>query len=96
MTDPNFIFRSGKHKDKSYLWVEENDPSYITWILENRPEMLGKKTKPKVVVTKLEDYKSVLQPNQNFLNEGPDPLSVPYLKKIAEAKSIKSFFDLDL
>ena len=101
MTDPNFKFRFGKHAGKTYAWVEENDPSYIDWAKKNAPNMLKEpqpKAAPKTTVVKIEKLQG-LQPNTNFYNEGPDPISIPYLKKMAKEKAnsgeTKSFFDLD-
>lgn len=104
MTDPNFKFRFGKHAGKTYAWVEENDPSYIDWAKNNAPNLLkapaAPKVPPKTKIVPLEEKLQGLQPNTNFYNEGPDPISLPYLKKMSEQKSdsneIKSFFDLDI
>jgi len=100
MTDPNFVFKAGKHVGKTYAWVEEHHPTYIDWCLKDAPALLGIKPKPKPSVTPLEDKLVGLQPNYNFYNEGPDPISLPYLKKMAEQKAnsgeTKSFFDLDI
>lgn len=103
MIEPSFKFKFGKHAGKSYAWVEENDPSYIDWAKKNAPNLLkasAPKAAPKTTVVPLEDKISGLQPNYNFYNEGPDPISLPYLRKMAEQKAnsgeTKSFFDLDI
>jgi hypothetical protein len=102
MTDPNFVFKFGKHVGKTYAWVEEHHPTYIDWVKKEAPHMLKAKAaaKPKTTVTQLDDNPKSLQPNLNFYNEGPDPMSLPYLRKMAEQKAnsgeTKSFFDLDI
>jgi hypothetical protein len=81
-----FVFRSGKHAGKTIAWVKENFPSYLVWVQENQPNMLkGSEDKPKVEVkaVAVEVTKSMV-PNLNFWNEGPDPISIPYLNKIKE------------
>jgi len=83
--DSNITLRSGKYAGKTVKWLEENDRGYLNWVKENRPEMLkAVKPKPapqpKVTTTKTE-IKSAIQPNKNFYNEGPDKISLPYLKK---------------
>ena len=84
----NFIFRSGKHAGKTIAWVRENHPSYLSWVQENQPNMLkGSEDKPKpkveVKAVAVEVTKSMV-PNLNFWNEGPDPISIPYLNKMKE------------
>ena len=80
----NFKFRSGKYSGKTYGWVEENDPLYLEWISENRPEMLkeikAKETKKEVKVKDLkEDVLPSIRANENFDAEPPSPLSIPYM-----------------
>lgn len=79
--DNNFIFRGGKHAGKTYGLVYKIDPGYILWCEENAPGMLKGKNKPKTVVPAaprrepLEDseiVKGAIQPNLNFLDEGPN------------------------
>lgn len=104
--DSKFVLRSGKHAGKTVGWLQDNEPSYLVWIEENRPEMLREKSaaKPKAApkpnITQLDENSKSLQPNYNFYNEGPDPMSLPYLRKMAEQKAnsgeTKSFFDLDI
>ena len=77
----DFIFRSGKHKGRTYRWVEENYPRYIDWVMMERPEMLQEKSqyrrKANVVVPDYlqddeeeETFKwKPLTPNYNFDNE---------------------------
>lgn len=87
MTDPNFIFKFGKHSGRTYAWVEENDPTYIDWARKNAPRLLEQpkpKTEPKTNIVMIEDKPNGLQPNHNFYNEGPDPISTPYLEKISK------------
>lgn len=86
--DSSTILRTGKHAGKTIGWVEENDRGYLLWVKENRPEML-KAVKPKpapqpkvTIIT--DEHKSAIQPNKNFYNEGPDKISLPYLKKTEE------------
>lgn len=73
----NLKFRTGKYAGKSYEWVNENDPGYINWVLENRPEMMRSKQKPKTVTPSYlkdvgEDEEDTVQrlkplkPNYNF------------------------------
>jgi len=67
------IFRSGKHKGKTLSWVTENDPSYIVWIEENRPEMLKSTTKEvKAETTDTEFRYKPLKPNYDFDKQKPD------------------------
>lgn len=101
--DKNFIFKFGKHVGKTYAWVEENHPSYIVWAKENAPNLLKtpkSKAEPKPEVKKeitlIDDKPSSMVPNTNFYNEGPDPISIPYLKKMEEEKNKKNDLDLDL
>ena len=89
MIDPNFTFKFGKHSGRTYAWVEENDPTYIDWARKNAPKLLeapkrkiGQETK----VINMEDKPNGLQPNMNFDKEGPDPISIPYLEKMAKEK----------
>jgi hypothetical protein len=84
----NITLRSGQYAGKTVEWLEENDRGYLAWIKENRPEML-KEIKPKAsvqpkVTIMSDEPKSPIQPNKNFYNEGPDKLSLPYLKKSKE------------
>jgi hypothetical protein len=77
----SLIFRSGKHEGKSIELVKKIDPGYIEWVKENRPEMLEEykpkvkkqESKEKVQPPEDEEVKpKSLQPNLNFLNEGPN------------------------
>lgn len=87
--DDNFVFKFGKHAGKTYGWVRENAPSYLAWVKENAPNML-KVPKPKepkpIVVPKTIDLSDnsikAMVPNLNFWNEGPDKISLPYLKRM--------------
>ncbi len=62
------IFRSGKYKGKTLSWVQDNDPSYIVWIEENRPEMLkGPKVKEPTNESVDSEYRyKPLKPNYDF------------------------------
>jgi len=83
----DFQFRSGKYKGKTYEWVVDNDPLYIEWVSENRPEMLKEikinksDTKEKSVkVTNFKEEKiSAIRVNENFDNEPPSAISIPYM-----------------
>jgi len=84
-----FILRSGKFSGKTIEFVQTQEPSYLNWIKENRPEMLkGSEVVPKQVVKKEIKFrdgpiKSIV-PNLNFDNEGPADISKAYLKKMDE------------
>ena len=95
--DLTYKFKSGKYVGKTVAWVLEHEPTYIDWVKRERPQMLKIK---ETTVKKLEDTLKGIAPNYNFYNEGPDPISMPYLKKMAEQKAAsgetKSFFDLDI
>jgi hypothetical protein len=85
----NFVLRSGKHSGKTIAWVKENYPSYLSWVKENQPNMLkGSEDKPKAEVEKELKFRdkpvTSLEPNMDFWNEGPDPMSLPYLQKMQE------------
>lgn len=90
--DDNFVFRGGKHNGKTYGWVRLNEPSYITWCKEKAPFMLKTKAEPKPQPEIKKEIKfsdgpiASIQPNLNFWNEGPEDISLPYLKKMEEAK----------
>lgn len=78
--DYEFVFKKGKYKGKTVDWVEDNDPSYIVWIEECKPELLEdddnfsvnsdlsyeeKYPEPE------EDFiETAIKPNLNFDNEG--------------------------
>lgn len=77
------IFRSGKHAGKSLKEVQEVDPYYITWVKENRPEMLKERkikeaAEPKPAGPRIEPkdddevIKSSMQPNLSFLEQKGD------------------------
>ena len=63
-----FTFRTGKHKGKTLDWVEDNDPSYIVWVEENRPEMLKEPKKKEDKPDPNFRFKP-LTPNLDFDNE---------------------------
>lgn len=70
----DFIFRTGKHIGETYEHVEQNDPGYITWAEENRPELLKESRAKKISKPKTESELpmsklSALTPNLNFFNE---------------------------
>lgn len=92
--NPNFVLRTGKHAGKTISWVQDNDAGYLAWMRRDRPEMLkGSEDKPKVEpkAVAVEAVQSSMVPNLNFWNEGPDPMSIPYLKKMEEAKKNLDF-----
>ncbi len=89
--DKNFVLRSGKYTGKTLEWLETNQKSYLTWIKENRPEML--KDAKKAPVAKVEVKKELkfrdklieaIRPNDEFDNEGPADISKPYLNRNQE------------
>lgn len=83
--DGNFILRTGKHAGKTIEWLRDNEPMYLVWIEENRPEMLKEvKAKPVVKMNKMESNPNTMVPNMNFWNEGPDLQSVIYKNKQKE------------
>jgi len=65
------ILRSGKYKGKSKDWVEDNDPSYLIWVEEFRPEMLkDRKYNTTSDSEVIPNYRpKPLTPNMNFDNE---------------------------
>lgn len=78
----DFIWRSGKFKGKTYAWVSTYQPWYINWVLENRPEMLVERNKPKPKQCSGEDDEDeesisehqwkkskLIQPNLDFFKE---------------------------
>lgn len=84
-----FVLRSGKHAGKTIGWLLNNQPSYLAWVQENRPEMLkgsDKKEEPKSLPkkeVKLRDEPiKTITPNMNFFNEGPADICKPYLEKM--------------
>lgn len=87
--DKNFVLKGGKYNGKTYGWVLQNFPSYISWCKENAPNMLKERPVPvpnietKEIKFRDEPIKSLV-PNLNFWNEGPHELSIPYLIKIKE------------
>lgn len=85
----DFKLRSGKFAGKTLEWLQNNESSYLSWVKENRPEMLKGADKPtpvapisqKSVIVK---SNKTMSPNDNFFNEGPHEISKPYLKKMEE------------
>jgi len=56
--NPNFKFRSGKYAGWTIQEVFENNPGYLNWIYENKPQMLNGaeiKTAPKPKPEESED-----------------------------------------
>lgn len=56
--NPNFKFRSGKYAGWTIQEVFENNPGYLNWIYENKPQMLNGaeiKTAPKPKAEEPED-----------------------------------------
>jgi hypothetical protein len=83
--DDNFTFTGGKYNGKTYAWVMETNPQYISWCRENAPNMLKerKPPEPKKEITELKFRDTTIPsmvPNMNFDNEGPDKYSHEYLK----------------
>jgi len=81
-----FVLRSGKHAGKTIGWLLNNQPSYLAWVQENRPEMLkgsDKKEEPKPLPKKEVNFRDepikTITPNMNFFNEGPADICKPYL-----------------
>lgn len=81
MVSDSFKFRSGQYAGKSVGLVKKINPSYITWVLENKPEMLEEKPVPSEKKTYVRkevpddsdvEPKTTLTDNLNFLNEGPN------------------------
>lgn len=73
VTMGKFTFRTGKHKGKTLDWVEDNDPSYIVWCEENRPEMLKEPKKKESKDEVIPEYRpKPLTPNYDFDNEVGD------------------------
>jgi hypothetical protein len=81
--DGELILRSGKYAGKTVDWVSDNDPSYLVWVEECRPEML-KETKKKTFTPKktaeipkhsnrieptVDSVETAIRPNMNFDNE---------------------------
>jgi hypothetical protein len=67
----DFVFRSGKYQNKTYEFVSQVNPSYLDWVVENRPEMLReivRKGPNTDGMTPREKFAS-LMPNTNFMNE---------------------------
>lgn len=76
--DEGFIFKGGKHSGKTYSFVSQIDPSYITWCEKNAPGMLKERKQkkerpaPPKIVNPPEvssGTKSAIQPNLNFVFE---------------------------
>lgn len=74
--DYEFIFKKGQYKGKTVGWVDDNDPSYLVWVEECKPEMLEDKpekqkpTNPVYLEPELDTVESAIKPNLNFDNEG--------------------------
>jgi hypothetical protein len=69
MVTTDFVFRSGKYRNKTYEWVSKINPSYIDWVIENRPEMLKEQIKVKTDGMTPREKFQALMPNTNFENE---------------------------
>ena len=61
--DLNVILRSGKYAGRTVGSVYKSDKRYITWILENRPEMLKSHGKKKPTNLTHEPYKKPVYVN---------------------------------
>jgi hypothetical protein len=82
--NPDFKFRSGKYEGKTYAWVKENNPRYISWVKENQPKMLIERSAPKkevkVVDVKGGDKEPFKMPlNENFYDDPPEEECIPYM-----------------
>ena len=66
--DGTFELKFGKYAGKTYDWVVENAPSYITWAKVNAPNLLKppKVVKPVQMTTADAPSYKTLQPNLNF------------------------------
>lgn len=90
--DPNFTLRTGKWAGKTISWLEKNQAGYLAWVKLERPEMLKGSVVKEVKAKPISEVKPMLDtapvtsmvPNMNFWNEGPDLMSLPYLKKMKE------------
>lgn len=83
--DYEFIFEKGKHKGKTVEWVSDNDPGYLIWVEECKPELLLPSKKKRKIVDvdytsdnirkyiepTIDKKESALKPNLNFDNEKP-------------------------
>ena len=72
MVDDNFIFKFGKYSGKTYKYVLETNPQYISWAEENAPNLLKEKkaAKPKdEPQTFIDRNPKKILPNLNFDNE---------------------------
>lgn len=85
--DDNTVFKKGKHTGKTLKWVKENDPDYLAFLGSLKAKAKTEQPKPETKLLKdvvSDKPKSSMQPNMNFWNEGPDPMSIPYLEKMKE------------
>lgn len=63
MVDLNHILRSGKYKGRTVGSVYKADKRYISWVLENRPEMLkSHKAKAKPVPVRTNTRPKYVEP----------------------------------
>lgn len=71
MVSDKFVFRSGRYQGKTYDHVNKVNPSYIDWLLDNRPEMLKeyKRKGPNTSGMTPREKFNTLMPNTNFENE---------------------------
>lgn len=79
--DDNFVFSKGKYAGESIKEVKRKNPSYITWAKENAPYLFKdykiaaptpKPAQERIEPPETSENKSVIQPNLNFFNEGPN------------------------
>ena len=79
--DYEFVFEKGKHKGKTVGWVSDNDPAYLVWVEECKPELLlpnpkkrkhlevdysNNTVKRKYVEPTVDKIESALKPNYDF------------------------------
>jgi hypothetical protein len=81
--DYEFIFEKGKHLGKTVGWVSDNDPAYLVWVEECKPELLlpnpkkrkhievdySTNTVKKYIEPQIDKLDSALKPNLNFWEE---------------------------
>jgi len=78
--DYEFIFEKGKHMGKTVNWVSDNDPAYLVWVEECKPELLlpnpkkrkhievdySSNTIKKYIEPTIDKVESAIKPNLDF------------------------------
>ena len=41
----SYKIRFGKHKNRTYDWIYENDPAYVAWVVTNKDDTYTKRLK---------------------------------------------------